>query len=386
MKKSLLVAASVAGFILSGYTTQALSDDLLSQFEAGLFEQKVDNLRVIVDSSGSMKKTYDGVGYPAGMSKFEVEKEVLKRMGQQMPELNLASGLRDFGFGPCLNWSSTELRKETQGQTKQMLSGNQNELNCAGGGTPIASAIEAATADLQSTSGDIAILILSDGYSMDTSPIPATKAMKEQYGERLCIYSVWVGNDNEKSGRYALQQLTDISGCGTVKSAADIASDENLDLFIAAMLLNGVPADNDDDGDGVLNSVDQCPDTPAGAKVDRNGCWYYHGDKGALFAFDSAEINPDLAPLFDNAVLVMERNPALTVMIEGHTDNIGPAAYNMKLSERRAQSVKDYMVKMGVDPARMETVGFGESDPADTNDTEEGRAFNRRVEYEITNR
>ena len=105
-----------------------------------------------------------------------------------------------------------------------------------------------------------------------------------------------------------------------------------------------------------------------------------------MFAFNSADINPDLAPLFDNAVLVMERNPALTVMIEGHTDSMGSAEYNMKLSERRALAVKDYMVKMGVDPSRMETVGFGESDPADTNDTEEGRAYNRRVEYEITNR
>ncbi len=390
MKKSLKVAASVAGLILSGYATQAMSDNhsesLSSQFKAGMFEQKVDNLKVIVDSSGSMNKTYEGTGYSDGMSKFDVEKDILKRMGQQMPTLDLSSGLRDFGWGSCLNWGSTELRKQTQGQTKEMLASNQSELSCAGGGSPIASAVEAATADLQSSTGDIALLILSDGYSLNSSPIPAVKAMKEQYGERLCIYSVWVGNENEQSGRYTLQQLTDIAGCGTVKSAADLASTENMDLFIAAALLNGVEADNDTDGDGVPNDIDQCPNTPAGAKVDRNGCWYYHGDKGALFAFDSAEINPDLAPLFDNAVLVMERNPSLKVLIEGHTDSVGPAEYNQKLSERRAISVKDYMAAKGIDPARMETVGLGESDPAASNDTEEGRAFNRRVEYEITER
>lgn len=386
MKISLKAAAYVAGFILTGHTTIALSDtpdSLVDKYEAGYFEQKVDNLRVIIDASGSMTDTYEGIGYPSGMTKFEVEKEVLKRMGQQMPDLDLSSGLRDFGWGPCLDWGSSELRKETSTQTKRMLEGNANELNCAGGGTPIATALEEANEDLKSSVGNIAILILSDGYSPDTSPIPAARALKEQYGDRLCIYSVWVGNENEASGRYNLQQLTDIAGCGTVKSAEDLAATENMDAFIIAALLDPLPVSLDDDGDGVPNDEDQCPDTPKGAKVNEFGCWYYHG---VLFEFDSAEISAGYTELFDNAVEVMNLNPDLTVMIEGHTDSIGPADYNQKLSERRAKAVKAYMVERGIDPSRMETIGYGESDPIKTNDTEEGRAFNRRVEYERTDR
>ena len=82
----------------------------------------------------------------------------------------------------------------------------------------------------------------------------------------------------------------------------------------------------------------------------------------------------------------MELNPGLKVQIEGHTDSIGSKEYNQKLSDRRAQAVKEYMVNKGVSASRMTTKGMGESDPIADNHTEEGRAYNRRVEYEIISR
>ena len=75
--------------------------------------------------------------------------------------------------------------------------------------------------------------------------------------------------------------------------------------------------------------------------------------------------------------------PDTDVDVEGHTDSVGPDAYNLALSERRANSVKRYLTQQGVPGERMTPVGYGETIPIDTNDTEEGRSNNRRVEFRV---
>lgn len=80
----------------------------------------------------------------------------------------------------------------------------------------------------------------------------------------------------------------------------------------------------------------------------------------------------------------MAENPRLKVEIAGHTDNIGTAAYNMQLSQRRAEAVKDYLVKKGIDPRRITAKGYGKTRPLASNDDEkEGRELNRRVEFRV---
>ncbi|MBW2597437.1 MAG: OmpA family protein [Deltaproteobacteria bacterium] len=133
----------------------------------------------------------------------------------------------------------------------------------------------------------------------------------------------------------------------------------------------------DSDGDGVTDDKDQCPNTPKGATVDARGCWTYAAV--VMYGFDSAEIKPEAFPMLDEAVLILKKNPEIKVEIDGHTDNIGPAAYNMNLSERRAKAVMEYFVDKGVEAERLTTKGFGLTMPAVSNDTEEGRTKNRRV-------
>ena len=84
--------------------------------------------------------------------------------------------------------------------------------------------------------------------------------------------------------------------------------------------------------------------------------------------------------LKSEAVSILKKNPAIKVEIDGHTDNVGPATYNMKLSERRANSIMKYFVDHGVNAERLTIKGFGLTKPAAGNDTKEGRAKNRRVE------
>jgi OOP family OmpA-OmpF porin len=131
----------------------------------------------------------------------------------------------------------------------------------------------------------------------------------------------------------------------------------------------------------VADYLDQCADTPKGATVNSVGCWAVEGI--LLFGFDRYEIRPEAEPLLEEIVTVMKQNSGINVEIQGHTCNIGAADYNQKLSENRANAVMDYLVRHGVPSHRLTAKGYGLDRPVASNDTEEGRAKNRRVELSI---
>jgi outer membrane protein len=134
----------------------------------------------------------------------------------------------------------------------------------------------------------------------------------------------------------------------------------------------------DTDNDGVCDEADKCPNTPAGAKVDSVGCPLEQTLK-LLFDFDSAELRPESITELERVVTFMGDVPFAKAMVEGHTDSVGSEAYNLALSDRRAKAVFDYLSSRGVDPARLSSVGKGESAPIADNSTAEGRQQNRRV-------
>ena len=105
--------------------------------------------------------------------------------------------------------------------------------------------------------------------------------------------------------------------------------------------------------------------------------------RGVNFDFDKSEIRPDASVILEEAASILSGKPDVQVRIEGHTDATGPEAYNQGLSERRADSVRTYLVEHGIAEAQLTSVGFGESNPISTNDTREGRALNRRVELQV---
>ena len=143
----------------------------------------------------------------------------------------------------------------------------------------------------------------------------------------------------------------------------------------------------DRDGDGVPDATDRCPDTPGPAS--NYGCpedvktkltyiaknIYFHVDKATLQDISFEPLNQ----LAD----ILTRYPNAKLTIEGHTDNTGSNAHNMKLSNDRAKAVVDYLVSKGIDAGRLTAVGFGEEKPVTTNKTAEGRTLNRRVELKL---
>ncbi len=156
---------------------------------------------------------------------------------------------------------------------------------------------------------------------------------------------------------------------------------------------DGVP-DLDNDGDGILDKMDGCPnqaETMNGYE-DSDGCPDKKPEvavekgkaiilKGVNFATSSARLTPESKAVLDKVVRTMQENPEIEVEIRGYTDNRGNYEYNVQLSQKRADAVKAYLVQNGIDAARIKTRGFGPENPVAPNDTREGRAKNRRIEF-----
>jgi OOP family OmpA-OmpF porin len=150
----------------------------------------------------------------------------------------------------------------------------------------------------------------------------------------------------------------------------------------------------DDDGDGVNNCNDRCPNSQAGQAIGPDGCPVplTIDLKGVNFDFDKDTLRPDAVVILDEAADILNKYPQLRVEVAGHTDAIGTEAYNQDLSQRRAQVVYNYLTGKGIDASRMAgPTGYGETRPIAPNtnengsDNPEGRARNRRTELNVQN-
>ena len=138
-------------------------------------------------------------------------------------------------------------------------------------------------------------------------------------------------------------------------------------------------APKDTDGDGVIDALDQCPDTMKGAKVDSVGFMTLI-NLNINFDTNKSDIKDSYNSRIAEFAKMMNANPKLKATIGAHTDSVGSDAYNQKLSERRAASTVNALKALKVDAARIKAVGYGETKPTASNATAEGRAENRRVE------
>ncbi|MDD4854983.1 MAG: OmpA family protein [Sulfuricurvum sp.] len=141
-------------------------------------------------------------------------------------------------------------------------------------------------------------------------------------------------------------------------------------------------AEGDADKDGVVDTLDKCPNTPHGYKVDPTGC-PVSVTLHINFAFNSSVIPPSNYGDVTKLTRVMNENPPARAIIVGHTDYTGTDEYNQKLSERRSKALADKLIANGIDPKRISASGKGEKEPIATNATSAGRAQNRRIEVEL---
>ena len=406
MKRKLFSFVCIAIFIslLTGCFQYSSMDNFPPQTQTEELQvvgyvPKVDSFIIILDSSSSMGSVYkDKTG--GQYSRFMIAKDIINRMNSTMPEMEIKGTLQRFGYGYL------EMGKQTEtvyGPTTYSRSDMEQALHSIitpGGHSPAGLAIGATSEIVGSTEGKNAVIVISDGEKLKDDPLMKVKTLKNRFGDRTCLYTIWVGSKSE--GKAFMEELAAEMECGFSTTVDDLATSEDMADFVRKVFLardsdgDGVPDDADEcpgtppgvqvdasgcsvdsDGDGVADDVDACPDTPRGAIVDHRGCWVV---KGVKFDYKKWDVKPQFNTNLDNIIDILKRNPDLKIRIEGHTDNIGSQKYNLGLSKKRAQAIKAYLVKNGVGESRITTTGYGFSRPISGNDTKEGRALNRRAE------
>ena len=390
MKKSLGISAAIAAALLSGCATQSSNnfqafkpDDLNAQVKSGQLVQKTNSFFVLNDSSSSTGRTYTNSAEYSG-TKLDVEKNLIYKFNKTIPAIPLTSGLRSFGYGPCTDWNNTHLNQSVQKYSASGFESAITSLQCSSGGTPLEAGLDESGSDIASAPGNIALVVFSDGME-DGAPVAAAQALKAKFGEKLCIHTVWVGNENDVDGQAVLQAVSEASGCGIATTATNISSAAGMSEFVKTVFFKtGTPVASvdcsklDDDKDGVNNCKDKCPNTLPGVEVSIHGCWILD----VKFDNDKDIIKPQYFPKLDKAIENMKRFPNTAFEVQGHTSHTGSYKHNLNLSERRALAVKNYLTKKGHIP-NITSKGYSWDRPVDTNETAEGQANNRRVQLEV---
>ena len=470
------VSYCVMIFAVAALTQACASSHQILTFEPGSIDTgkyvlKVDQFVVIADGSLSMADRWHG------QRKLGVSEDLLLSLNQTIPSLGYEGGLRTFGRGLCKSEGKTVSIIELADYIGSTFGDGVARYQCANGTSPLDLALDATGADMGDRRVPSAVVIISDGLDMGKKAVAAAEELKSAFGDNITIYAIQIGD--MKRGRALLEQVA-AAGGGYVKSASALTSAAAMAGFVTDVFLWP-----DDDGDGVANHLDKCPDTPKGVKVDAEGCpldsdgdgvpdyldkcpgtpkgvavdatgcpidsdgdgvpdyldkcpgtpkgaavdatgcpidsdgdgvpdyldkcpgtprgvpvdatgcpiegievmgdeWMVRGK--VLFALNKVTIRPEAAEVLLKVAGFLKKNPQYLVEIQGNTDNTGQMAWNMKLSQMRADAVKGYLVSNGVAGGRLTTKAFGPNEPIAPNNTAEGRAKNRRVDFKPTER
>jgi len=218
-------------------------------------------------------------------------------------------------------------------------------------------------------------------------PEGCSAAQKDADGDKVqdnvdkCA-STPAGEEVDANGCSASQRDSDGDGVkDNVDTCADTPAGEQVDA-------SGCSASQlDSDSDGVSDAKDRCANTPSGVQVDAVGCRILFREaqrsitlEGVLFETGKSTITPQTEVVLRTVAEALVANPDIRGVVAGHTDNTGSAKLNQRLSEARAEAVRQYFITHGVALDRMTAVGYGSSKPVASNKTAEGRALNRRVE------
>ncbi|MDR0356688.1 MAG: OmpA family protein [Deltaproteobacteria bacterium] len=341
---------------------------------------KIQGFEILSDLSSSMRRLSPCVG---ALVKQEAVNTLLRKMNHRIPSHPYVAALRVFGYKQA--WSRKDYSTLYFGPTtydRPALETAIGRLFAADSISPFGYALTSSEAELAVMQSPRAVLMFADFEETADPGAPADKAknLVRRYGDTK-VYTFYV--TRQASGHRLARDIAQAGNgqswniCDLLGSEASFESMMN-EIFGPA----DIPPCQDSDNDGVCDDRDVCPSTPAGAAVDERGCWI--AAYSQFFDFDKAEVKSAFLPRIQYAAEILVKNPQLGVVtIAGHTDAKGTDAYNMELGRKRAQAVKDLLVKYGAPADKLVVESFGKTKPIAENDTEEGRAKNRRVEFHV---
>lgn len=366
----------IAIAILMGFATQnaaiaqTTAVDLNPKISSRLLAQKVNAFVVIVDESLTMNDVYKN------SSKLNQEKALISLFNDTIPNISLNAAARAFGRFSMFGDDTSKTLFGMSSYSKSALPQAVEPFQTGRGLSPLNIALDAASADLQSQPGQMAVIVFSDGEDMDGfAPVAAAQRLKSAYGDRVCIYTVQLGN--HEGGKKIMQQVADAGQCGFMVTGDSISSADGMAEFVEKVFLKSYVAESrpvvKEEPRPVKEEVviEEKPQAAAApVMIELN----------ILFATGKSNIMPKYRNEIKKVADYMMQYPDSKVTIEGYTDNVGKPAANKKLSQNRANSVKNYLIKnFKVNNARVSAIGYGQEKPIADNTTKEGRAKNRRV-------
>ncbi len=314
------------------------------------FVKLADNFIILYDSSSSMK-----AAATADLMRIDVERQILQEKNATLPNLDWQAGIYSFtpGFGkeafktylPMQTYNKDDFTKTIEALPSK-----------PSGNTLLQHGLVSLDSILAGLKGQTVVFLFTDGqYTLNTG-LPKPGALAKEMADKYNVCFYVIDTDHNTDGDLAVNSVSKASDCGKVINFSKL-------LGHPEWLTNPL---------FMVKEGGQAP--VVGTSVN-----------SIHFDFDKADIKPEYYVALNELAIYLQDNPSAHVTLAGHTDSVGSEEYNLKLSQRRAASVRTYLVeKAGIDNKRITLSWFGKSKPANSNDTEAGRAKNRRVESIIT--
>jgi len=312
--------------------------------------KKIDNFIFFLDQSGSMAMQHKDLG----KKKIDLALDTMKAMNTAIPELGYSSSV--FMFAPFEAESQPSVYNKAA--MASAVGDVDTDFDIFNRRTALGNGLMDMDPVIAGLSGNTALIIFTDGKSnLGADPIAQAKALYAKYGDKLCIHVVSYA-DTAK-GQMIIDEIRAMSSCTVVADATSLMAPGAMDKYVAEVFYKEAVA----------------APAPVVVPVAKETITF-----SLNFGFDKSAITDEMIPVLEQAQMILGENANTTFEVAGHTDSTGPEAYNQGLSERRAASVKNWLIANGVPAARLDAKGYGELDPKYDNTTSEGRKLNRRVE------
>ena len=331
-----------------------LTTSLMAMHHEGdvVFVKTADNFIVLHDSSSSMSDKYGNTD----MLEIEAEQQILEEKVSTLPELDWQAGI--YSFTPGWGWNDlkTHLSMRTYNKS-EFTSAVEGLPTKPRGNTRLKGAMVGLEEVLAGLEGKTVVFLFTDGQYSAQPGFPAPGTTAKRLAEKYNVCFQVISTEQDKAQYEAVMNIASASECsGTLPFSQ----------------LLGKPEWMTD----ILFKVEQA--TKVATKPKEKATGKIQG--GVLFAFDSSTIDETAAKELIELSIFLNLNKDKRVVLAGHTDSVGTEEYNMKLSQRRAESARTYLTeKMGIDKSRITLSWFGKGKPVASNETEDGRMKNRRV-------